>query len=44
MNEEKNNIPAEEAAEEVNLSELLQLRRDKLEELRREGHLSLIHI
>ena len=34
MNEEKNNIPAEEAAEEVNLSELLQLRRDKLEELR----------
>ena len=38
MNEEKNNIPAEEAAEEVNLSELLQLRRDKLEELRREGH------
>ena len=38
MNEEKNNIPAEEAAGEVNLSELLQLRRDKLEELRREGH------
>lgn len=38
MNEEINYTPAEEAAEEINLSELLQLRRDKLEELRREGN------
>ena len=38
MNEEITIPPAEEAAEEINLSELLQLRRDKLEELRREGN------
>ncbi len=40
MNEEKKNAPQAQTgeAEELTLSELLQLRRDKLSELQREGH------
>lgn len=38
MNEEKNNIPQKRRPEEVNLSEVLQLRRDKAGERAGEGH------